>query len=105
MELILTTAHRAAALTRQLLAFSHKHVLATQVLDLNSVVVNMQKMLHRLIGEDIELVTTLDPALGCVHADQGQMEQVILNLVVNSRDAMPQGGRLSIETANGESQA
>jgi two-component system cell cycle sensor histidine kinase/response regulator CckA len=105
LELILTTAHRAAALTRQLLAFSHKHVLATQVLDLNSVVVNMQRMLHRLIGEDIELVTTLDPALGCVHADQGQMEQVILNLVLNSRDAMPQGGRLSIETANAESQA
>jgi PAS domain S-box-containing protein len=105
LELILTTAHRAAALTRQLLAFSHKHVLATQVLDLNAVVVNMQKMLHRLIGEDIELVTALDPALGCVHADQGQMEQVILNLVLNSRDAMPQGGRLSIETANAQSQA
>ena len=105
LELILTTAHRAAALTRQLLAFSHKHVLTTQVLDLNSVVVNMQKMLHRLIGEDIELVTVLDPALGCVHADQGQIEQVILNLVLNSRDAMPQGGRLTIETANAESEA
>lgn len=100
LELILTTAHRAAALTRQLLAFSHKQVLATQVLDLNTVVVDMQRMLHRLIGEDVELVTALDPTLGCVRADQGQMEQVLLNLVLNSRDAMPQGGRLIIETAN-----
>jgi len=100
VDLVLKTAHRAAALTRQLLAFSRKQVLAMTVLDLNAVVGNMEQMLRRLIGEDIELVTTLAPGLGRVKADPGQMEQVLMNLAVNSRDAMPRGGQLTIETAD-----
>ncbi len=95
-------ADRAAALTRQLLAFSRRQVLAPQVLDLNHVVANMDKMLRRLIGEDIELVTVCKEGLGRVKADPGQLEQVIMNLAVNSRDAMPRGGKLTIETANVE---
>ncbi len=93
-------AQRAAALTRQLLAFSRRQVLAAQVLDLNAVVANLEKMLRRLIGEDVELKTVRAPALGRVKADAGQIEQVIMNLAVNARDAMPEGGKLSIETAD-----
>src|SRR5690349_979032 len=93
-------ADRAAALTRQLLAFSRQQVLAPKVLDLNSVVGNMDKLLHRLLGEDIDLFTVLEHGLGRVKADPGQIEQVIMNLAVNARDAMPQGGKLTVETTN-----
>ena len=88
------------SLTRQLLAFSRKQMLAPKVLDLNAVVTENLKMLTRLIGEDIDLVMIPGTELGPVKADPGQIEQVILNLAVNARDAMPQGGKLTIETAN-----
>lgn len=93
-------ADRAASLTRQLLAFSRKQVLLPKVLDLTETVVNMDKLLQRLIGEDVNLVTILDHRLHRVKADPGQIEQVIMNLAINARDAMPQGGKLTIETMN-----
>lgn len=93
---------RAASLTQQLLAFSRKQVLEPQILDLNAVVTDVEKMLRRLIGEDVELKITAGPELGKVKADRGQIEQVMLNLAVNARDAMPRGGELKIETANAE---
>jgi two-component system, cell cycle sensor histidine kinase and response regulator CckA len=93
---------RAAALTQQLLAFSRKQVLEPKVLDLNSIVADVEKMLRRLIGEDLELEIVPAPALGRVKADRGQIEQVILNLAVNARDAMPHGGKLKIETMNAD---
>jgi nitrogen-specific signal transduction histidine kinase/ActR/RegA family two-component response regulator len=95
-------AEHAAALTRQLLIFSRKQALAPQVLDLNLLVLNLDRMLRRLIGETIDLWTLLGADLGSVRADPGQIEQVIMNLALNARDAMPQGGRLTIETANAE---
>ncbi|MCD4784564.1 MAG: PAS domain S-box protein [Candidatus Eremiobacteraeota bacterium] len=91
---------QASTLTRQLLAFSRKQVLQPRVLNINSVVANVEKMIRRLIGEDIELVSVLHPDLGQITADPGQIEQVIINLVVNARDAMPRGGRIIIETSN-----
>jgi two-component system cell cycle sensor histidine kinase/response regulator CckA len=93
---------RASALTNQLLAFSRRQILRPRVLDLNAVVAEMDRMLRRLIGEHIELLTVPDPALGRVRADPGQIEQVIMNLAVNSRDAMSGGGKLTIETRNVE---
>jgi len=100
MQQIDAAASRAAALTSQLLAFSRRQVLQARVLNLNHIVQDVQSLLHRLLTEDIEILTVLDPELSSVKADQSQMEQVIMNLVVNARDAMPEGGKLTIETAN-----
>jgi two-component system, cell cycle sensor histidine kinase and response regulator CckA len=99
VEEIKKAGERAASLTGQLLAFSRKQMLQPKVLDLNAIVEDMGKMLEALLGDDIELELELDPALGRTKADPGQVEQIILNLTVNARDAMPDGGRLSIVTA------
>ena len=101
-EQIQMASQRASSLTRQLLAFSRKQMLAPKILNIQSVVADMEKILRRLIGEDIQLETSSALDLGLVKADRSQIEQVILNLAVNARDAMPQGGRLTIETANVE---
>ncbi|MBW3630841.1 MAG: PAS domain S-box protein [Gemmatimonadetes bacterium] len=100
LEEVLRAGNRAGDLTRQLLAFSRRLVLQPKMLDLNLVITDLEKMLRRLIGEDVKLGVALEPNLGKVKADPGQIEQVILNLVVNARDAMPRGGVLSIETRN-----
>jgi two-component system cell cycle sensor histidine kinase/response regulator CckA len=97
---ILNAGRRAASLTRQLLAFSRKQPMMPVVLDLNSVVADVEKMLRRLIGEDVELVIKREARLKFVRADRGQLEQVLMNLAVNARDAMPKGGKLLVETRN-----
>jgi len=98
--MIRDAAQRAASLTRQLLAFSRKQVLQPEILDLNEVVGNLETMLRLAIGDSIEMRTVLRPGLGQVRADPGQIEQIILNIVINARDAMPSGGKLVIETAD-----
>jgi PAS domain S-box-containing protein len=100
VEAIRQAAEQATALTKQLLAFSRRRALQPETLDLNEVVSQMDKLLRRLIGADVELVTVLDPALATVEADRSQLEQVIVNLALNARDAMPEGGKLVIETGN-----
>ncbi len=100
LEEIVRAGERAAKLTRQLLAFGHQQVLQIQALDLNTVVVNMHAMLRRTLGEDVELVTAATDPLGRIEADAGLLEQVIINLAVNARDAMPKGGKLIVRTDN-----
>jgi two-component system cell cycle sensor histidine kinase/response regulator CckA len=102
LEAILQAANRATTLTHQLLVFARKQILEPKVLQLNELVLNLDKLLRRLIGEDIELVALTAPDLWSVKADANQIEQVLLNLAINARDAMPQGGKLTIETANVE---
>ena len=97
---IASAAERAAGLTRQLLAFSRKQVMQPRVLDINAVIADVENMLRRVIGEDIELHVALDSDVARIHTDPGQLQQVLMNLVVNARDAMPKGGRLSISTSN-----
>jgi signal transduction histidine kinase/CheY-like chemotaxis protein len=99
-EEILKTCTRGSTLTHQLLAFSRKQILQPTVLSVNSLVSGMERLLRRLIGEDVELITNIDEDLGAVKADKGQIEQIIMNLAVNARDAMPHGGKLTLETAN-----
>jgi two-component system, cell cycle sensor histidine kinase and response regulator CckA len=100
LQAILDAANRATALTRQLLVFARKQVLEPQVLQLNELVLNLDKLLRRLIGEDIEFVTLPAPELWSVKADANQIEQILVNLAINARDAMPRGGKLTIEIAN-----
>ena len=100
LEEIVRASERAAALTRQLLAFSRKQVMQPKVFGVNTVVIELEKMLRRMIGEDIELRVSLHPDLGNIKADPVQLEQVIMNLIVNARDAMPKGGKLTLETSN-----
>jgi len=98
LEEVLRSAERAAALTRQLLAFSRRDVLKPRPLDVNGIIGDMEDMIRRLMGEDVRVDTDLDPTLGTVMGDRGQIEQIVMNLVVNARDAMPDGGRLRLET-------
>jgi two-component system cell cycle sensor histidine kinase/response regulator CckA len=100
VEAIQQAADRATTLTRQLLAFSRKQLLELKVVDVNAIVQDMERLLRPLIGENIDLTTRLEPNVGRTRADAGQLEQVIMNLVVNARDAMPKGGKLLLETAH-----
>jgi two-component system, cell cycle sensor histidine kinase and response regulator CckA len=99
---VIAAGERASGLTRQLLAFSRKAIVEPRVLDLKALVTDVERMLRRIVGEDIQLAVAADPGTGAVRADPGQVEQVILNLVVNARDAMPRGGRITIEVRNVE---
>jgi two-component system, cell cycle sensor histidine kinase and response regulator CckA len=99
-EAIQQASDRATTLTRQLLAFSRKQLLELKVVDVNAIVTDMERLLRPLIGEDIELTTQLAPSIGCTRADAGQLEQVIMNLVVNAKDALPKGGKISVRTAS-----
>jgi two-component system, cell cycle sensor histidine kinase and response regulator CckA len=99
LEEIRKASERAAALTRQILAFSRRHVIEPMTIDLNQTIMDLERLVPRLIGEDVAVVIALDPELAAVRADPRQLEQVVLNLVVNARDAMPEGGRLTLETA------
>jgi two-component system, cell cycle sensor histidine kinase and response regulator CckA len=98
-EAIKQASDRATTLTRQLLAFSRKQLLELKVIDVNAIVADMERLLRPLIGEDVELTTSLAPSVGCTRADAGQLEQVVMNLVVNAKDAMPEGGKICIRTA------
>jgi two-component system cell cycle sensor histidine kinase/response regulator CckA len=100
LEHIMEAGERATSLTSQLLAFSRKQILQPRILDLNDAITEASKILRRLIGEDIDLVAVTKPSLGQVKADPGQIQQILMNLAVNARDAMPHGGKLTIETAN-----
>jgi two-component system, cell cycle sensor histidine kinase and response regulator CckA len=100
IEEIKKAGERSAQLTNQLLAFSRRQLLQPEIVDLNDVIADTTGMLERVIGEDIELVTRLHPKVGCIKADKGQISQIIMNLVVNARDAMHEGGRLAISTSN-----
>lgn len=100
VEAIYQAANRAASLTRQLLAFSRKQMLELKPVDVNAIVIDLERLLRPLVGEDIEWRMELVPALNCTRADPGQIEQVFMNLVVNAKDAMPRGGKLTIATAN-----
>jgi PAS domain S-box-containing protein len=100
VEAIQQASDRATSLTRQLLAFSRKQLLELKVIDVNAIVEDMERLLRPLIGEDVELATSLTPAVGCTRADAGQLEQVLMNLVVNAKDAMPNGGKICIRTAS-----
>ena len=100
IQAITNAVKRAANLISQLLAFSRRQAMEMEVIDLNPLLQNLEKMLRRVIGEDVEFVTNLVDDLGRVKADPGQIEQILLNLTVNARDAMPSGGKLTIETAN-----
>src|SRR5262249_13670929 len=102
LDQIRQSADKAAILTRQLLAFSRRQALQPAVIDLNGIVADMEKMLRRVIGEHIELVTRLRPGLGPVRADPSQIEEILMTLALNARDAMPQGGTLTIETSESE---
>ncbi|MBI2836031.1 MAG: hybrid sensor histidine kinase/response regulator, partial [Acidobacteria bacterium] len=100
LEQIRNAGHSAASLTRQLLAFSRKQLLQPTMLNLNDIVSDNQRLLERILGEDIDIAVRLDPRLRAVRVDRSQLDQALLNLAVNARDAMPKGGKLTIETAN-----
>src|SRR6185436_10293268 len=100
LEEVRKAGRRASSLTSQLLAFSRKQVLQPQILDLNLVVTEVDRMLRRVIGEHIQLEADLTPSLQMVRADPGQIHQMLMNLAINARDAMPRGGTVRIETAN-----